>query len=315
MSVLRSNALATGRTTLQALAGTLLGFAVGGLFTLLFANDPFVLWVAAPVAVFLAAYAPSAVSFVAGQAAFTVLLLIIFNLLAPVGWQVGLVRIEDVGVGSAIGVVAGTLLWPRGARSDFAHSLSSLYRLVAVHLSEALSLVLGSGRADAVNATRAEVWKAREKTGESLDELLGETASGNSSREVAASMVAAADHAVTMADSFQVAVEMGYVATGCVNGAQQLDSAAAALVASWFMLAERLQGEGAVRTVPLHREELRQAALDCLTAWQGESQQLGAGAIAVAWTREWIEMLGTLVGDLEEPAANVAAGAAAPWWR
>jgi hypothetical protein len=76
-----------------------------------------------------------------------------------------------------------------------------------------------------------------------------------------------------------------------------------------------LQGEGAVRTVPLHREELRQAALDCLTAWQGESQQLGAGAIAVAWTREWIEMLGTLVGDLEEPAANVAAGAAAPWWR
>src|SRR5205807_1192575 len=133
MSVLRSNALATGRTTIQALAGTLLGFAVGGLFTLTFANDPFVLWVAAPIAVFLAAYAPSAVSFVAGQAAFTVLLLILFNLLTPVGWQVGLVRIEDVAVGSAIGVVAGTLLAPRGARSDFAHSLSGLYRVVAVH--------------------------------------------------------------------------------------------------------------------------------------------------------------------------------------
>src|SRR5207237_6781437 len=38
MSVLRSNALATGRTTVQALAATLLGFPVGGLFTLLFAN-------------------------------------------------------------------------------------------------------------------------------------------------------------------------------------------------------------------------------------------------------------------------------------
>jgi hypothetical protein len=244
-----------------------------------------------------------------------VLLLIVFNLLAPVGWQVGLVRIEVVAVGSAIGVVAGTLLWPRGARPDFAHSLSGLYRLVAVHLSEALDLVLGSGRAEAVNATRAQVWQARQKTGETFDLLLGETVSGNFSPEVASFMVAASDHAVTMADSFQVAVEMGYVATGCVSGAQQLDSGSAALVASWFMLAERIEGVGAVRTVPLHREDLRQAALDCLAAWQGDSAQRGAAAIAVAWTREWIEMLGTLVGDLEQPAANVAASAAAPWWR
>ena len=315
MSVLRSNALATGRTTIQALAGTLLGFAVGGLFTLTFANDPVVLWVAAPIAVFLAAYAPSAVSFVAGQAAFTVLLLILFNLLTPVGWQVGLVRIEDVAVGSAIGVVAGTLLWPRGARSDFAHSLSGLYRLVAVHLSEALNLVLGLGGAEAVNATRAQVWQAREKTGESFDQLLGENNPALLSPDVAGSMVAAADEAVTMADSFQVSVDMGYVATGCADGRQQLGSGGAALVASWFMLAERLEGVGAVRTVPLHREELRQAALDCLVAWKGESAQGGAAAVAVAWTREWIEMLGGVVEDLEQPAAMVAAGAAAPWWR
>ncbi|OLB91184.1 MAG: hypothetical protein AUI15_23260 [Actinobacteria bacterium 13_2_20CM_2_66_6] len=315
MSVLRSNALATGRTTVQALAGTLLGFAVGGLFTLMFASNPFALWVAAPVAVFLAAYAPSAVSFVAGQAAFTVLLLILFNLLAPAGWKVGLVRIEDVAVGSAIGVVAGTLLWPRGARSDFAHSLSGLYRLVAVHLSEALNLVLGSGRVEAVNATRVQVWQAREKAGESFDQLLGEQSFRQLSPDVAGSMVAAADDAVTMADSFQVAVEMGYVASGCASGAQQLDNGAATLVASWFMLAERIEGVGAVRTVPLHREELRRAAVDCLAAWKGESPQRGAAAIAVAWTREWVEMLGTLVGDLEEPAANVAASAAAPWWR
>src|SRR5437879_12931824 len=96
----------------------------------MFASNPFALWVAAPVAVFLAAYAPSAVSFVAGQAAFTVLLLILFNLLTPVGWQVGLVRIEDVAVGSEIGVVAGMLLWPRVARPDVGHSLSGLVGLV-----------------------------------------------------------------------------------------------------------------------------------------------------------------------------------------
>src|SRR5262249_58640742 len=121
MSVLRSNALATGRTTVQALAGTLLGFAVGGLFALLFAHDPVVLWAALPSAVFLAAYAPSALSFVGGQAAFTVMMLIFFNLLTPVGWRVGLVRIEDVAVGAASCVAPRPPLWATGARAGLSH--------------------------------------------------------------------------------------------------------------------------------------------------------------------------------------------------
>ena len=315
MSVLRSNALATGRTTVEALAGTLLGFAVGGLFTLLFAHNPAVLWAALPLAVFLAAYAPSAVSFVAGQAAFTVLMLVLFNLLTPVGWRVGLVRIEDLAVGSAIGVAAGTLLWPRGARSDFARSLSRLYRMVAVYLSEALDLALGRGAIEAVNATRAQVRQAREKAGESFDQLLGERSSKQLAPDVAGFAVAAADHAVIVADSLHVLVDMGYVASGCGDGVERVDSQGAALVASWFMLAERIEGLGAARTVPLHRDELRHAALNCLGAWRGDSSERGKAAIALAWTREWLEQLGTLVQDLEEPAAKVAASAAAPWWR
>jgi hypothetical protein len=81
------------------------------------------------------------------------------------------------------------------------------------------------------------------------------------------------------------------------------------------MLAERIEGAGAVHTVPVHRQELRQAALDCLAAWGGESQEGGSAAIAVAWTREWIEHLGDLVADLDQSAADVAASAAAPWWK
>jgi uncharacterized membrane protein YccC len=315
MSVLRSNALATGRTTVEALLGTLLGFAFGGLFTLLFARDPGVLWAALPVAVFLAAYTPSALSFVAGQAAFTVLMLVFFNLLTPVGWRVGLVRIEDLAVGSAIGVAAGALLWPRGARADFAHSLSRLYRRVAVHLSEAIDLALGHGHVEAVSATRAQVKRATEATAESFDQLLRESSSGQLAVDVAAFAVAAADHAMIVADSFQVLVDMGYVAGDCGDEVQRVDRQGAALVASWFMLAERIEGVRAVRTVPLQGEELRQAALSCLGAWRGESSQHGQAAIALAWAREWIEQLGTLVRDLEEPAAEVAASAAAPWWR
>lgn len=314
LSVLRSSALATGRTAVQALAGTVLGFMVGGLFTLWFAHDAAVLWVALPVAVFLAAYAPSAVSFVAGQASFTVLMLVLFNLLTPTGWRVGLVRIEDLVIGSVIGVAAGTLLWPSGVRADFAHALSNLYRLVAIHLSEAIDLALGRDSGAAFNVTRGQALQARERTAESFDQLLREHSSQLPS-EVAGFMVAAADHALLLAESLHVAVDMGYVADQGLEDVRRMGGQKAALVASWFMLAERIEGVRAVGTIPLRRDELRQIALDCLAAWDGEPPERGRVAIAVAWTREWIEQLDTLVHDLEEPAAQVAASASAPWWR
>ncbi len=78
--------------------------------------DPMVLWILLPVATFGSAYIAKVASFAAGQAAFTMLLLITFNLIAPTGWRVGLVRIEDVVVGCLACIVVSLLLWPRGAR-------------------------------------------------------------------------------------------------------------------------------------------------------------------------------------------------------
>ena len=47
---------------------------------------------------------PEIASFTAGQAAFTMMVLIVFNLIVPTGWQVGLIRVEDVVVGALVGV-------------------------------------------------------------------------------------------------------------------------------------------------------------------------------------------------------------------
>ena len=58
---------------------------------------------------------PEVASFAAGQAAFTMMVLIVFNLIHPTGWQVGLIRVEDIVVGGAVGVVVSLLLWPRGS--------------------------------------------------------------------------------------------------------------------------------------------------------------------------------------------------------
>ena len=62
-----------------------------------------------------ASYAPLRISFLAGQAGFTVFLAILFNIVQPTGWRVGLVRVEDVAIGCGVSLVVGFLLWPRGA--------------------------------------------------------------------------------------------------------------------------------------------------------------------------------------------------------
>ena len=114
LTALRSNALGTGYTVLQALAGTVAGFALAaGLVHL--ASSRWVLWVLLPVTAFLAAYTPTAVHFVVGQASFTVLVVVLFNLLEPVGWRVGLVRVQDVAIGLAVSLVVSLVFWPRGA--------------------------------------------------------------------------------------------------------------------------------------------------------------------------------------------------------
>src|SRR5439155_1042731 len=89
------------------------------------------LWSVLPFAIFLAAYASTAIGFAAGQAAFSLLLIIMFNLIVPTGWQIGVVRIEDLLVGVAISVVVGVLLWPRGVRRALAHAIARFYRAIS----------------------------------------------------------------------------------------------------------------------------------------------------------------------------------------
>ncbi len=115
LSVLRSSALVTGQNVARAVLGTTAGFVVGGIIVWLVGTDRTLLWVLLPLAVLFAAWRRRRSRSPAGQAAFTLTLLILFNILAPEGWQIGLVRIEDVAIGGAVSLAVGVLLWPRGA--------------------------------------------------------------------------------------------------------------------------------------------------------------------------------------------------------
>jgi uncharacterized membrane protein YccC len=136
--VLRSSALTTGTTVVRAVAGTTIGFVLGAIVIELLGTDPIVLWVLLPLVAFGSAYVPEIGSFAATQAAFTMMVLIVFNLIVPSGWAVGLIRIEDVVVGASVGVVVSLLLWPRGAKTavqqavDTAREVGSRYLRAAV---------------------------------------------------------------------------------------------------------------------------------------------------------------------------------------
>ena len=144
LSVLRTNAASTESTALRALGGTAVGFLLGALLLLGIGTSPPALWVALPVALAVAAYAPGTLPFALGQAAFTIVVVVLFNLLVPAGWRVGLLRIEDVGIGCLVSLVVGVVFWPRGASSVVGDDLADAFRRGAAYLNQAVDWALGS---------------------------------------------------------------------------------------------------------------------------------------------------------------------------
>jgi uncharacterized membrane protein YccC len=143
LSVLRTSAAATGSTAMRALAGTIAGFVVGAALLLAIGTNPVAMWVVFPLAILVAAYTPGTAPFVAGQAAFTVTVVLLFNLIAPAGWKVGLLRVEDVAIGCAVSLVVGLLFWPRGVSAVVGDNLADAFRCGASYLGDAVSWALG----------------------------------------------------------------------------------------------------------------------------------------------------------------------------
>ncbi len=94
------------------------------------------------MAVLVAAYAPGTTPFLVGQAAFTVTIVVLFNLLVPVGWTVGLLRIEDVAIGCAVSLAVGVLFWPRGVSAVVGDDLADAFRSGAAYLTQAVEWAL-----------------------------------------------------------------------------------------------------------------------------------------------------------------------------
>ncbi|MCW2933271.1 MAG: hypothetical protein JWM19_4233 [Actinomycetia bacterium] len=189
LSVLRTNATGTGATVLRALGGTVLGFVVGAALLAAMGTGQTAMWVAFPLAILVAAYAPGTAPFAVGQAAFTIVVVLLFNLLVPVGWKVGLLRVEDVAIGCAVSLVVGVVFWPRGASILVGDDLADAFRSGARYLTQAVDWAL-SERTLPPEAAAAAV-TAGTRLDDALRGFLAEQGTKRASKEDLYSLVTA----------------------------------------------------------------------------------------------------------------------------
>ena len=319
LTILRSNAVSTGQNIANAMLGTVVGFLVGcSLVELIGANET-VLWLLLPVAVLLAGFAPVAISFAAGQAAFTLTVLILFNIFAPAGWHIGIVRIEDVAIGAGTGLVVGLLFWPRGAGSALAAALSDAYAQTVGYLTSAVAYATsccdgGAPRhpTPADQATRASAAARR------LDDAFRSFVAEHGTKRLPlarATVLVNGPSALRLAADAILALWQGVPpARGDRAEATRELMERANAVDGWYRsLGAALHGERPVPEPALSRRSSEEGLLRTIERdLQGGEEAATAAAVRIIWTGDYLALARGLEGNIAAPAreAQPRSGAA-----
>ncbi len=306
LSVLRSNALGTGVTGLQAVLGTALGFAIATVVVVVVGGDTTWLWIALPVTVFLAAYTPGALHFAVGQAFFTVFVVVLFNLIEPEGWRTGLVRVEDIALGVGISLLVGVLLWPYGARRAAVDTFAALLRHGAAFVRAALAAVVADPGAPApsVDESRRAAVASRTLAIAALQDLTVERGGGHVDRESWIALLALGDTLGLAGDGLQRIADDGPRA-GCADARRAMDRNGDQLVAAVDRVVARL-ADPHVAPPGAPDAPATDALCSCVLA-RGEGDD--DTPTDLLWTRELLALVDVRVASLASLATAGPPGA------
>ncbi len=189
----RSNFTTTAATVAETLVGAAAGFLVASAFVTP-TGYHWLLWVFLPVGVFLSTYATTAVGLAAGQAATTLYIVILFDLMGAKGWSPARTRLTDVAVGASISLIASVVLWPRGAGGAMRASGGQAVALAgSAFLTRARRLLTGAAPNDtAVAAADDAALAASRRASEALGVLLSERGTPEVEPDLAWSLVTTA---------------------------------------------------------------------------------------------------------------------------
>jgi uncharacterized membrane protein YccC len=311
LSVLRSHALGTGTSIRDALLGTLAGLLVGGAIIWVIGDHTTLLWFLLPFVAFFVAYAPKAISFLAAQASFSLLLLTLLNIIHPVGWStIGTVRLEDVAAGFGVSLLAGVLLWPRGAGAVVRAALRADYDASIAYLAGAVELLQHRGTLERGRALHREALEAHDILDTAFRQVLGERrAPTELGLDAFGTLVAGAArirrtaHALTRAHELWREETPGDVCTTALAARAALDAETTAVAAWHRELAGAFERAAGPPDAQAHDVGLERQVL----SWARDPAAVDAdGARVVAWAGQHLEVLRRSEPRLAEATARWA---------
>jgi uncharacterized membrane protein YccC len=318
LAVLRSNALSTGQTAVKALTGTIEGIIIGSIIIALLGSHETVFWILLPFAICFTGFAPSAISFAAGQAGFTMTILILFNIVEPIGWKIGVIRIEDVALGCAVSLVVGLIFWPRGASATLRYSIADALNESVNYLRAAVVFALACcdkethQSEDPREARRAAQGAAR-RLDDAFREYLSERGSKSVSLADVSSLIAGVTAVRTTADSIQTLWtahdrhapdDRTVVREALTQGVES--------VAQWYtQLADVVTGSHEVPSAPGDFAVSVQELVDTVRRdFSDEAGHATAAAFKIVWTDDYLRQLHRLQERLLPVVEKIAATSA-----
>ena len=311
LSVLRSNALGTGWSVLTALAGTAVGILIGAGLVIAIGTHEAVLWGVLPAAVLLAAYAPRAISFAAGQAGFTVVLFILFNIIQPVGWRVGVVRIEDVAIGFAISLGVGLLFWPRGAAALLRENLAAAYGRSADYVVATTREIIDEADPGSSAALGQTAATALHRLDDAFRQYLAERSATSMNLEEVGGLVAGAARIRRAAQSLSVLGRMTGDDARLTRCGANLDDEIYALRSWYVTLGDSFLHSTAIPPPHIRDTQRRARLLECVRAAVSGDGANARSALVLLWANQHLDALWRLESHLGRLAAQASTPAEA----
>lgn len=305
LSVLRSNAIGTGGSVFSSLLGTAIGIVIGAGVITLIGESSALLWTALPIAVLGASYASAAISFTAGQAAFSILVMILFNLIEPIGVEVGLIRVVDVAIGCGVSLLVGLLLWPRGARELVRKSLGEAYTTASKLVFDRVDAAANGRVSDQFDDPRNDAIAAADRLDAALRQRLDESSAMHIDAESLVALTSCSSRLLRSSHAFRLMVMMPWYRPVPEAMVPQIEGLGVE-VRDWYVACgAAFSGNGAIPAPGRTEVSYEDSALG-LIGGASTPDELHA-ALSGAWVLQGLEYLVYLEGRVAQHADRVFA--------
>jgi hypothetical protein len=170
---------------------------------------------------------------------FALLVVLLFNLMVPEGWEAGAVRLEAVVIGALVALAAALIMWPKGATAALRAEVAAHVRAVR-RLTEAVFAKLLGRDGIEIAAARVAALRARRRAEEALAAYAGERGDKRVPLNVWGALVRMPVAVRTVDDGVALLDRVGYCAGGAPVAKQRMLAAVDEVCGSLDELAERL---------------------------------------------------------------------------